>query len=314
MATSDLHGQHDQHGQRGQRGSNHRPDHGHGHSQLDAAGHVELSHDHPGFADGEYRSRRDEVARQSLGWRPGMEVPLVRYTAMENAVWATVCAELSALMPKRAAQCILDAAPLVGLPTDRVPQLHEVSAGLQPLTGFTYGVVPGLADLREFYGALADGLFLSTQYLRHPSVPLYTPEPDIIHEVVGHGLSLAVPELADVCRAMGRAVRRVHEPKALEALSRIFWFSIEFGCVWQHGELRTYGAGILSSYGELSSFAQAEVRPLDLAAMATHTYDITRYQPLLFAARSLSEVVDVVGGCFDAADDEQLLALAGARI
>lgn len=287
---------------------------GHGYAVLDAAGRVELGTDHPGFADVVYRARRDEVARRSAEWQRGTEPPRIDYTPAENEVWATVWRELAPLLQQRAAQCILDAIPRLGLPVDRVPQLDEVSASLQPLTGFTYGVVPGLAELRDFYGSLADGLFLSTQYLRHPSVPLYTPEPDVIHEVVGHGLSLAVPELADVCRAMGRAVRRVTEPSALDALSRIFWFSIEFGCVWERGELRTYGAGILSSFGELNSFNGAEVRPLDLAAMATHPYDITHYQPLLFAARSLAEVVEVVGGCFDEADDERMLALVGARI
>ena len=287
---------------------------GHGYSVLDAAGHVALGADHPGFADPVYRARRDEVAQRSAEWRRGAPTPRIEYTPVENEVWATVWRELLPLLRERAAGCILDAMPRLGLPQDRVPQLDEVTSALQPLTGFSYGVVPGLAELRDFYGSLADGLFLSTQYLRHQSVPLYTPEPDVIHEVVGHGLSLAVPELADVCRAMGRAVRRVTEPKALDALSRIFWFSIEFGCVWERGELRTYGAGILSSFGELSSFTQAEIRPLDLAAMAMVPYDITRYQPVLYAARSLSEVVDVVGGCFDEADDERLLAVVGARV
>ncbi|MDO8389039.1 MAG: phenylalanine 4-monooxygenase [Actinomycetota bacterium] len=285
-----------------------------GYSVLDADGHVELGPEHPGFADPDYRARRDEVAGLSIGWRPGMPVPRVAYTAAEDQVWATVWTELAPLLHHNAARCILDGMPRLALPEHRVPQLDEVSAALRPLTGFAYGVVPGLAELREFYGALADGLFLSTQYLRHPSVPLYTPEPDVIHEVVGHGLSLAVPELAELCRAMGRATRRVTEPKALEALSRIFWFSVEFGCVWEHGELRTYGAGILSSFGELSSFTHAEVCPIDLAAMATHRYDITRYQPLLFAGRSLTEVVDVVGGCFEEADDDHLLALVGASL
>ena len=287
---------------------------GHGYSSLDAVGHVELGHDHPGFADPDYRARRDEVAAHSAGWRPSQPVPCIDYTAAEDHVWATVWNGLAPLLQERAAECILQVIPRLALPVDRVPQLQEVSGALATLTGFTYGVVLGLAELREFSGSLADGLFLSTLYLRHPSVPLYTPEPDVVHEVVGHGLSLAVPELADVCRAMGRATRRVSEPAALDALSRIFWFSVEFGCVWERGELRTYGAGILSSFGELSSFRNADVLPIDLVRMATHTYDITRYQPVLFAARSLGEVVDVVGGCFEEADDERLLALVGATI
>ncbi len=240
---------------------------------------------------------------------PGAPVPTASYTPAEDALWSTVSRELAPLLDRYAARCIHDAIPAVNLPIDHVPQLDDVTASLTPITGFTYGVVPGLADLRSFYGSLADGMFLSTQYLRHPSVPLYTPEPDIIHEVIGHGLSLGVPELAQMCQAMGRAVRRIETDEALEALSRIFWFSLEFGAVWEGDELQAYGAGILSSFGELQAFRNATIRPLDLRAMATQTYDITQYQPVIFAGRGLSEVVDVVGGLFEVADDDLLLAM-----
>lgn len=272
-------------------------------------GQVLLDAGHPGFADAAYRARRNELAALSIGWKPGTPVPHAAYTPAEDALWATVSNDLAPLLERRGADCIRAAVPLVGLPRDRVPQLDEVTAALAPITGFAYGVVAGLAELREFYGALADGLFLSTQYLRHPSVPLYTPEPDVIHEVIGHGLTLAVPELAEICRAMGRAVRRVETADALEALSRVFWFSLEFGAVWEYGEPRAYGAGILSSSGELTAFQTAQIRPLDVAAMATQSYDITRYQPVIFAGSGLREIVDVVGGLFDEADDDTMLAL-----
>lgn len=278
-------------------------------ARVAADGDVQLTPDHPGFADPAYRARRNELASLSIGWTPGMPIPAPVYTAEENEIWAVVWRELTALLPEFAGSCILESLSALPLPTSRVPQLPEVTVALQPLTGFSYGVVPGLASLCDFYGSLADDLFLSTQYLRHPSVPLYTPEPDIIHEVVGHALSLGVPELADICRSMGRAVQRVESPEALAALSRIFWFSIEFGCIWEDNELRTYGAGIVSSFGELQEFRNAEIRPLDLRQMATQTYDITHYQPVLFAGRGLAEVVDVVGAFFDHADDDRVLSL-----
>jgi phenylalanine-4-hydroxylase len=79
---------------------------------------------------------------------------------------------------------------------------------------------------------------------------------------------------------------------------------MEFGVIWEDGELRAYGAGILSSYGEIDEFRSMEIRPLDVRAMATRDYDITRYQPVLFGAQSMDELEEVVGGFFDGADDD----------
>jgi phenylalanine-4-hydroxylase len=277
---------------------------------VSSTGRVELSRDHPGFADPDYRRRRDGLASLAHGWVVGMPVPHAAYTPPEHQVWSTVSQHLAPLHERFAARCIRDAIPRVALPSDHVPQLEEVSAALHPISGYRYGVVPGLASLREFYGSLADDVFLSTQYLRHPSVPLYTPEPDVIHEVVGHALSLAVPELAELCRATGRAVRRLQTQPALELVSRVFWFTLEFGLVREGGELRTYGAGILSSFGELQSFRDMDIRPLDIAAMVATPYDITHYQPVLFAAESLPQLCDVLGGFLDTVDDESPAALS----
>jgi phenylalanine-4-hydroxylase len=83
---------------------------------------------------------------------------------------------------------------------------------------------------------------------------------------------------------------RASSPNALEFFSRVWWFSIEFGVVWEDGELRTYGAGLLSSYGELEAFRAARIRPFDILAMGTLAYDITRYQPVLFAGSSMSAI------------------------
>jgi len=89
-------------------------------------------------------------------------------------------------------------------------------------------------------------------------------------------------------------------------MSKVFWFSLEFGVVMEDGELRAYGAGILSSYGEIEEFRSMEVRPLDIAEMGTADYDITAYQPVLYRAESVAEIVEVVGGFFDRATDESI--------
>ena len=102
-----------------------------------------------------------------------------------------------------------DAMAALALPADRIPQLDEVSDRLRPLTGFQYRPAAGLVGFDEFYGSLADGVFHSTQYVRHHARPLYTPEPDLIHEVIGHGGLMASPRLAELNRLAGQASRRL---------------------------------------------------------------------------------------------------------
>jgi phenylalanine-4-hydroxylase len=135
-------------------------------------------------------------------------------------------------------------------------------------------------------------------------MPLYTPEPDVIHEVVGHANQLACPEWASIYRLVGEAVDRTRGDDALRFLSRVFWFTMEFGVVWEGREPKAYGAGILSSVGETAAFRSAELRPLDIVTMGTLAYDITRYQPVLFAAESPTHLTDALTEFFSTFDDE----------
>ena len=188
--------------------------------------------------------------------------------------WRIVCAELHNLHQGLACAAYRQGKERLRLPEDKIPQLVEVNELLKPLTGFQYVPAAGLVPLLEFYGTLADGIFHSTQYIRHHSVPLYTPEPDVIHEVVGHGNCLAHDRFAALYRVAGQAARRVQTTEALEFVSKVFWFSLEFGVVRERGQVRTYGAGLLSSYGEIQQIERAELRPLDVGRMGVQTYDI----------------------------------------
>jgi len=271
---------------------------------------VELSEDHPGVNDPAYRERRNEIAAAALAWSPGEPVPRIEYTEAEQEVWRTVCRELAPKHERYGCRAFRDAVVALDLPRERIPQLDEVTAGLRELTGFEYIPAAGIVPLEEFYGSLAGRRFHSTQYVRHDAAPLYTPEPDLIHEVIGHGHLLADPELAEVNRLAGEAARRVETQEGLQLVADVFWFTIEFGVLREEGELRAYGAGLLSSYGEIEEFRGADVRPLDFAAMATLDYDITKYQPVLFAAESMEHLVDAVGSFFAACDDETRARLA----
>jgi phenylalanine-4-hydroxylase len=270
---------------------------------------VELAGDHPGFTDLAYRARRDELAHLATEWRPGMALPRPEYTEEEHGVWRAVSCALEELHDRHACSAYLEGKEALSLPTDRVPQLDEVTCGLRPLAAFSYQPVAGLAPLRDFYRSFAEGVFWSTQYLRHPSEPLYTPEPDVIHEVIGHANQLAAPGYADIYRLVGKAVERTETDEALRFLSHVFWYSMEFGVVRERGELRAFGAGILSSVGETASFSEADVRPADYLAMGRADYDITRFQPILYYWSSPAELEDSLTSLLETYNDSTPAAL-----
>jgi phenylalanine-4-hydroxylase len=270
---------------------------------------VHLSYDHPGADDPGYQARRNEIAALALAWRPGEPAPDVRYSEAEQEVWRTVCREIAPKHERLAIREFLEAKAALDLPTGGVPSLDLVSERLEPITGFRYVPAAGLVPLREFYGSLSERVFHSTQYVRHPASPLYTPEPDIIHEVVGHGHLLATPTFSELHRLTGEATHRLTDEENLRFLSRVFWFSVEFGVVVEDGELKAYGAGILSSYGEIDEFREMEHRPIDIVEMGTADYDITHYQPVLYRAESLDEVRELVGGFLRECSDESIAEL-----
>jgi phenylalanine-4-hydroxylase len=275
---------------------------------------VHLDSDHPGFGDPAYRERRNHIAARALSWNAGPPpepIPHVDYTEAEQDVWRTVCRELAVKHERLACAEYRAAMARLALPADHIPQLDEVADHLRPLTGFEYHPAAGLVGFEDFYGSLADGVFHSTQYVRHHDRPLYTPEPDLIHEVIGHGGLLASPRLAELNRLAGRAARRLETQAGRGFFAKVFWFSIEFGVLYEDGELRAYGAGLLSSYGEIDEFRGAEIRPLQIAEMGVLAYDITKYQPILFAADGIEHLLDVVGGFFAACDDDSPARLGG---
>jgi phenylalanine-4-hydroxylase len=276
---------------------------------LIAPPRFELPADHPGFSDPAYRVRRARIAEVGAAYHRGDPIPDVTYTAAEDEVWRTVSTELAGKHRKYACRDYLLGADRLVLPTARVPQLREVDERVHGLTGFHINPVPGLVPTRRFYGSLAERTFLSTQYIRHHSVPFYTPEPDIVHEIIGHANMLASPVFADLYEAAGRASLRATTDASLDVFSRVFWFTLEFGVVYEDGAVKAYGAGLLSSYGEIETFRDAEIRSWDLKAMATLSYDITHYQPVLFAAASFEQMTSDLYAFFSSYDDQ-----AGSRL
>lgn len=247
--------------------------------------------DHPAFRDGVYRRRRDALAAIARDHTQAR----VEYTADEHRTWATVRGRLDPLHARHGCAAVLAAQRCVPLSPVRIPQLAEVSAALARTTGFRLRAVEGLVAPRPFFAALAEGTFLATQYVRHHDSPLYTPEPDVIHELVGHVGLLAEPRIAALARACGAAAVAADDAR-LEAIARVFWYVLEFGLCLEHGEVRVVGAGVLSSVGEFEHAIAGESPTLrtawDLDRMAELPYETQGFQRVLFLAPSFDVLID----------------------
>jgi len=258
---------------------------------------VQLDPDHPGFRDREYRKRRNQIAQLAVNFQPGDQIPDAPYTAEEHQVWRTIWTALEPAHQQHACAEYLASLRRLSFDPDRIPQLREVNEKVQAISGFRLEPVAGLVQPRVFLENLANGVFLCTQYIRHHSTPLYTPEPDVVHEIVGHGVTLASERLAELNRLFGEAVKRTTAQDALDRLSRIYWFTIEFGTLRERESVKAYGTGLLSSAGEMEEMSDAELRPLDFDAASRQQYDPTHFQPVLFCAESFEAMYQTLREC-----------------
>ena len=251
----------------------------------------ELHIDHPGANDAEYRKRRDYIAGLSKNFRETGVITDVEYSPREQRVWRYVAEELEDLHQKRASPFYLKAKKDLGITNDRIPQLTEMNRRLKELTGFRLAPIEGLVETRGFLSWLSYRVMLCTQYIRHHSQPAYTPEPDIVHESMGHIPMFTNPNFADFSQFIGHGAR-IATDKQLEELGRLYWFTVEFGLVEHEGDIKAYGAGLLSSFGELEHAFSDEVvrKPFDLEEVINTEYSYSDMQPLLFVIPSYAEL------------------------
>jgi phenylalanine-4-hydroxylase len=255
---------------------------------------VRLDPDHPGFRDPLYRARRNEIARIALQYRLGTPIPRIEYASEEHAVWQTVWEKLAPVHERHACRAYLEACAQLPLDHHRIPQLADVNPLLRERTGFQMVPVAGLVASRAFLGQLGSSVFLATQYIRHASRPLYTPEPDVVHELCGHAASFCIPTLARLNRVFGRAAARATDEQ-ITLLERLYWYTLEFGLVEEGGVPKAFGAGLLSSFGELGRFdSAAAIRPFDPDEAADRPYDPTDYQAVLYVVPSLQAAADTI--------------------
>lgn len=258
-----------------------------------AAPSLELDPKHPGINDPAYIERRTsffDLARKAR--LAGEEMPVIDYTPEENAIWGLILERLAEAHERRAWATYLEGRRQLAFIPDRLPNHRELSRTLHALNGLRLAPAEGLIDFREFFSHLADREMPCTQYLRHGSQPQYTPEPDVIHDVIGHVPTLMNADYVSLIQIVGRAARKA-TTEQLAMLNRIYWFGIEFGLIEEGGDVKIFGSGLLSSFGEMEHAFSDEVQrlPFVMADVIQRDYDPTAMQPVLYVIPSLASLI-----------------------
>jgi phenylalanine-4-hydroxylase len=216
----------------------------------------------------------------------------IPYTAEEDAVWHDLITRQRPIVEKYACPEYLEALDRMHFPTDRIPQPEEVSAVLRKHTGWEVAAVPALIPFNEFFALLADKKFPAASFIRSREEMDYLQEPDIFHEVFGHTPLLTDPRFAAFTHAYGKAGVKA-DKKDHVMLARLYWFTVEFGLIRTSNGLRTYGAGIVSSYGETPYSIDSPLphrKAFDPIVALRTPYRIDIYQTVYFIIDGLQDL------------------------
>lgn len=222
------------------------------------------------------------------------------YTAADHDTYRRLYERQRALLPGLASQAFIDALPSLGA-SDRIPRFEEVNERLYKATGWELVGVPGLIPEVPFFTLLANRQFPVTDWIRKPEEFEYIVEPDIFHDLFGHVPLLFNPVFADYVQRYGQGGLKAQGLGSCEMLSRLYWYTIEFGLIREAGQLRAYGAGILSSSGELAYSVQSpepQRIPLDLERTMRTRYKIDTYQQTYFVIDSFEQLFEMTAADF----------------
>jgi len=212
------------------------------------------------------------------------------YTDVEHETWNTLYARQMKILPGRACEAYMRGLDALDLNMGGIPDFEVMNPKLQALTGWTVVCVPGLVPDDVFFDHLANRRFVSGQFIRKPDQLDYLQEPDIFHDVFGHVPMLTDPDFAAYMEAYGKGGQRAQSLGMLKNLARLYWYTVEFGLMQEAGELRIYGAGIVSSATE-SVFSLEDPSPnrlgFDLERVMKTLYRIDDFQQVYFVIDSI---------------------------
>lgn len=226
-----------------------------------------------------------------------IEQPWSSYSATDHEVWATLFARQREILPGRASDEFLRTQAAMGMTPDRIPKFDELNKLLRKATGWELIGVQGLLPELDFFDHLANRRFPVTWWIRTPEQLDYLSEPDLFHDLFGHVPLLMNPVFADYMAAYGRGGVKAHGigGDALTYLTRLYWYTVEFGLIKQDDGLRIYGSGIVSSKGEsihcLESNAPNRLG-FDLERIMRTRYRIDTYQKTYFVIDSYEQLMD----------------------
>lgn len=222
------------------------------------------------------------------------------YTEADHATWQKLYARQSALLQGRASSDFIACLPQLGA-AERIPHFDDINSRLLPATGWQLVGVPGLIPEVDFFRLLSQRRFPVTDWIRTPQEFDYIVEPDIFHDLFGHVPLLFHPVLADYMQAYGAGGLKAAELGATELLSRLYWYTIEFGLIREADGIKAYGAGILSSAAELDYSVRSPVPqrlPLQLQRTMRTRYRIDDFQQTYFVIDDLQQLLDFASADF----------------
>jgi phenylalanine-4-hydroxylase len=222
------------------------------------------------------------------------------YTAADHDTYRRLCERQTALLPGLACDEFIAALPSLGA-SSHIPRFDDINDRLFKATGWQVVAVPGLIPEVPFFTLLANRQFPVTDWIRKPEEFDYIVEPDVFHDLFGHVPLMFNPVFADHIQAYGKGALKAHGLGACEELSRLYWYTIEFGLMRQANGLRAYGAGILSSSGELVhavKSSEPQRIALDLLRCMRTRYNIDSYQQTYFVIDSFQQLFDMTAPDF----------------
>ncbi len=267
-----------------------------------------LNEVHPGLTTGE--STFIQQARQA--GELYIQQPYDLYSAENQETWRKLYARLSPRWERYANRHFLHGIDALGLDSQKIPRLEDVNRFLSPLTGFQAKPVSGYVPAFVFFDCLRNRRFPTTVTIRRSDQLDYLPEPDIFHDIAGHvpmhtdrNFAAALVKFGECAHTAAGLVSGIRDEETrvhcltsiIRAMARFFWFTVEFGLMREGRNLKVYGSGLLSSYGEIShAIEAAEVQryPIQLEWAINQSFEIDHYQPLLFVVESFDHLFSLV--------------------
>jgi phenylalanine-4-hydroxylase len=221
-----------------------------------------------------------------------------KYTAEDHQVWRILFERQMVNLPNAASGEYLEGIRRINFTADHIPDFRQVNTILQQYTGWQLYVVAGLLPNKEFFELMKNKRFCATTWLRKMSQLDYLEEPDMFHDVFGHVPLLTNPDLCNFLQGLSHiALHYIDNALAIELVSRLYWYTVEFGLIKEHGRLRIYGAGILSSQGETSYSLKSDIPqrvPYNVKEIIDTPYIKDKYQEKYFVIDSYEQLFDSV--------------------